>query len=54
MCNDHGPGLFDAGSAPGVFPASGDGVLGNPVGGAADAVEGILEIRLTKVSHKIN
>jgi hypothetical protein len=38
---------------PGVFLASGDVVLGSPVGGAADTVVGILEIRLT-VPHKIN
>lgn len=51
---------------PGVFPASGDVVLGSPVGGAVVgipapevgilivAVVGILEIRLTMVPHKIN
>lgn len=65
-CNGHRPGLFDAGSAPGVFPASGDVVLGSPVGAVAGipvaavvgilivAVVGILGIRLTMVAHKIN
>lgn len=64
-CNDHRPGLFDAGFAPGMFPVSlGDVVQDSPVG-AADAVVGIpiapvvgilivVGIRLTKVPHKKN